>query len=541
MHDTPPRLPDRPEPPAGAPAEPSAAERFFPHPDLICIALETGQIGVWSWDLAKNRIVWSSNVERIHGLPPGSFDGTMSEFEERIHPDDRAVVSKEIQDALRTGRPRRVQYRLKRAPGNDDRWVETIATVVMQGETPVQMLGICREVTDRARVHRELRIRASQQEAVARLGERALIESDLQKFFDDAVATIANILDVDLVKILELVPGDAELLLRAGVGWKPGLVGTALVSTGRNTHAGFSLASGGPVIVENLASETRFPGHDLLPEHGVVSGLMTPIAGRDGRAYGVLGAHTTRRRHFSEYDVSFLAAVANVIAGAIQRRQLDQRHELMIRELRHRSGNLFAQLLALFSQTAKNSKNLAELVPKYEARVLALANAHRLITEGGWKSASLTEILNTLLAPFLDRISFSGGEVFLEPDPTFGLSMAVHELATNASKYGSLSRRTGRLEVSWSVERTSRGLTLLLDWKERNGPSPKRHRRAGFGSKLIEMVIQRQLNGEVNQTFGRDGLHAKLVIPLTHERWPAAAPPPAGADAPEYPFSGSKA
>ena len=119
----------------------------------------------------------------------------------------------------------------------------------------------------------------------------------------------------------------------------------------------------------------------------------------------MLGVHTTRRRNFSENDVSFLAAVANMIAGAIQRRQLDQRHELMIRELRHRSGNLFAQLLALFSQTAKNSKNIAELVPKYEARVLALANAHRLITESGWRSASLMEILNPLLAPYLDRIS----------------------------------------------------------------------------------------------------------------------------------------
>src|SRR5205085_774206 len=131
-----------------------------------------------------------------------------------------------------------------------------------------------------------------------------------------------------------------------------------------------------------------------------------------------LGAHTVKRRKFNDYDVAFLAAVANVIAGAIQRRQLDQRHELMIRELRHRSGNLFAQLLALFSQTAKNSKNLAELVPKYEARVLALANAHRLITEGGWKSASLTELLNTLLAPYLDRVSFAGPNVFLEPDAT---------------------------------------------------------------------------------------------------------------------------
>src|SRR5262249_56191745 len=92
-------------------------------------------------------------------------------------------------------------------------------------------------------------------------------------------------------------------------------------------------------------------------------------------------------------EVAFLAAVGNVIGGAIQRRQLDQRHELMIRELRHRSGNLFSQLLALFSQTAKTSRSVADLTTKYEARVLALANAHRLITEGGWKATLLSELV----------------------------------------------------------------------------------------------------------------------------------------------------
>ena len=309
-----------------------------------------------------------------------------------------------MQEALRTGTPRRVQYRLLPKPGADERWLETLATVVVENGVPVKLLGICRDVSDRARMHRELRIRASQQEAVARLGAQALTELGLQRFFDDSVKTIAATLDVELVKILELVPGDAELLLRAGAGWRPGFVGTALVSTDRDSQAGFTLAAGGPVIVENLATESRFSGQPLLHQHGVVSGLTIPIAGRDGRTYGVLGVHTTRRRSFSENDVSFLAAVANMIAGAIQRRQLDQRHELMIRELRHRSGNLFAQLLALFSQTAKTSKNIAELVPKYEARVLALANAHRLITESGWRSASLTEILNPLLAPYLDRV-----------------------------------------------------------------------------------------------------------------------------------------
>ena len=520
-----------PEPARGSSLEPSPPPPFFPDPWLVCIALEAGQVGVWSWDISSSRATWSRNLEDVCGLAPGSLDGTRMILENDVHPDDRGAVTAAMQEALRTRTPRRVQYRLVAKPGEDERWIETLATVVSEDAVPVKLLGLCRDVTDRAKNHRELRVRAKQQEAVARLGAQALTELGLQRFFDDCVNTIADTLDVKLVKILELVPGDAELLLRAGTGWKPGLVGTALVSTGRDTQAGYTLASGGPVILDNLAVETRFRGHRLLHQHGVVSGLTLPIAGRDGRTYGVLSAHATRRRSFSENDVSFMAAVANVIAGAIQRRQLDQRHELMIRELRHRSGNLFAQLLALFSQTAKTSKSLAELVPKYEARVLALANAHRLITESGWRSASLSEILNPLLAPFLDRVSLAGPDVFLEPDPTFGLSAAVHELATNASKYGSLSARAGRIEVSWSVQRTEQGLALLFDWKERNGPPHKRIRRPGFGSKLIRTVIERQLNGKVLQTFGPNGMEAKLTIPLTHERWPGGGTP-SPADAP---------
>ena len=518
-----------------SPPEMSPRLPFFPDPGLICIALEAGQIGIWSWDIRSNQTTWSSNIEDICALTPGSLDGGKMVLEDDVHPEDRPAVIAAMQEALQTRTPRRVQYRLSPKPGAEERWIETLATVVVEGGTPTKLLGICRDVTDRARTHRELRIRAKQQEVVARLGAQALTELGLQRFFDDSVRTIAETLEVELVKILELVPGDAELLLRAGTGWLPGLVGTALVSTDRNSQAGFTLASGGPVIVENLASETRFGGPSLLHQHGVVSGLTIPIAGRDGRTYGVLGAHTTRRRNFSENDVSFLAAVAHMIAGAIQRRQLDQRHELMIRELRHRSGNLFAQLLALFSQTAKSSKNIAELVPKFEARVLALANAHRLITESGWRSASLTEILNPLLAPFLDRITLTGPEVFLEPDPTFGLSAAVHELATNAIKYGSLSVRSGRIEVTWSVQRTEQGLTLLFDWKERNGPRQKRNRRPGFGSKLIHTVIERQLNGKVLQSFGPKGMDANLTIPLTHERWPGG-PAPSPADASQSAF-----
>jgi PAS domain S-box-containing protein len=481
-------------------------------------ALHAAPTGVWSWDLVTHRMAWSTNLANPAGHSAGKLEGTFLIEPQRLPPEEGPFAA--IHKSLNTLEPCRVEYRMRGLSGHEERWFEASATVVLENGLAVQLIGTCRDITERLRVYREVRVRARQQEALARLGERALAESDLQKFFNEVVATLGEIFDIEMVKILELLPGDAELLLRAGIGWKPGLLGTAHVSTRRDSQAGYTLASGRPVIVEDLTSEIRFTGQPLLHDHRVVSGITTPIAGRDGRAYGVLGAHTAKRRKFADYEVSFLAAVANVVAGAIQRRQLDQRHELMIRELRHRSGNLFSQLLALFSQTAKNSRNLAELVTKYESRVLALANAHRLITEGGWKSTSLTELLNTLLAAFLDRISFSGPNVFLEPDPTFGLSMAVHELVTNANKHGSLSQAIGKVDLSWSVRRTDKGLTLVLDWKETDGPAPKRSRRAGFGSRLISMVIERQLNGQVEQSFEPEGLHAKLTVPLTHERWP---------------------
>lgn len=503
-------------------AEPTG---YFADTTVIEAALDAAKIGVWSWDLASNRVTWSSNLEAIHRLPRGSFDGTFAFVQNDVHPDDRAAFMSFIQETMRARAPRRTVYRLPRSPDHEETWIETQAIVRLNDDAVVGMIGTCRDVTARVQLNRELRTRASQQEAVARFGERALAEVDLQKLLDEAVATIAQILDVKLVKILELLPGDADLLLRAGVGWKPGLVGRAHVAAGRDSQAGFTLTTGGPVVVDNLREEKRFTGQWLLHDHAVVSGISCPIAGHDGRAFGVLTAHTTSRRQFTDYDVSFLAALANVIAGAIQRRQLDQRHELMIRELRHRSGNLFSQLLALFSQTARNSKSLTDLVPKYEARVLALANAHRLITEGGWKSASLTELLNTLLAPYLDRITFAGPHVLLEADPTFGLSMAVHELVTNAIKHGSLANRQGRVEITWQVKRADLGLTLLLNWKEREGSAPKRQRRPGFGSRLITMVVERQLNGSVHMTFGPDGLDVELVVPLTRDRWLGGAAP----------------
>jgi PAS domain S-box-containing protein len=517
--------PDQKKPPMAEPdaqTADNAATEFFPNFATIRSVLEAAQIGIWSWDIATNKVTWSSNLEAIHRRPSGSFDGTYTSFERDIRRDDLSKVEDSIKEALRGHGTYRARYRLAQRDGAEDCWLESSGTVAVKDGVPERVLGLCHDVTERVNLEAELRSRVKQQEALAQLGERALVEPDLERLLKDAVSTVAVTLSVDFVKILELLPGNTDLLLRAGFGWKQDLIGSIVASTEPNTYARCTLDSPSPLIIDDFSGESRFKPEAYLRQHGCSSGVNVTIAGRDDRFYGILGVCTKGRRRFGAQDATFLVAVANLLAGAIARRQLEQRHELMIRDMRHRSGNLFSQLLALFSQTAKNSKSIADLAAKYRARVLALANAQRLITEGGGQSIPIMDLLNVLLGPYLDRISFTGPNVELEPDPVFNLSAALHELADNAVKHGSLSRPKGHLDLSWSVSRTERGMTLALDWVERNGPPARRPRKLGFGSRLIGLVIERQLNGEIARTFKRTGLSVHMVVPLTHERWPIA-------------------
>ena len=530
-------MPDKNTPPRSASANDNAnnnagdialgatrdsASEFFPSAATVRAGLETARIGVWSWDADTNTLTWSVNLESLHGLPPHSFNGTLSGFLDCIHSEDRANVEALLKEAMHASAPFRARYRTSQRNGHDECWLEVTGAVVAGAGKPKGISGLCYDITGRVGLENELRSRAKQQEALAQIGEHALAEPDLDRLLSDAVSTVALTLSVDFVEILELLPGDRDLLLRAGFGWKSNLAGTVLTTTDADSLARLALDTGTPVVVGDFAGDKRFALPPYLKEHNCVSGISVAIAGRDGRAYGVLGVSASRPRYFSSQDAMFLAAAANLLAGAIQSRLLEQRHELMIRDMRHRSGNLFSQLLALFSQTARTSKNIPDLTAKYQARVLAMANAHRLITEGGWQSIPLSELLHAVLGPYLERTSLKGLDVDLEPDPVFSLNAALHELAANAIKHGSLSRPRGQLDLHWSVERTDRGPTLIMDWVEKNGPPARRPRKSGFGTRLIDLVIQRQLNGEVIRNFTSSGLSVKLLVPLTHERWPAS-------------------
>ena len=168
----------------------------------------------------------------------------------------------------------------------------------------------------RERAREAARLQAHRQATVAGLGQHALANHDLNSVFDQVVAVVADTLEVEFCQVLELLPDGESLLLRAGRGWRSGLVGKATV--GPNSQAGYTLRSKEPVIVQDLRKETRFYIPPHLTEHNVVSGMTVIIPGQD-HPFGVLGAHTPEYRLFSKEDVNFLQAIANVLAEAVER------------------------------------------------------------------------------------------------------------------------------------------------------------------------------------------------------------------------------
>ncbi|HWA87325.1 MAG TPA: ATP-binding protein, partial [Opitutus sp.] len=149
-------------------------------------------------------------------------------------------------------------------------------------------------------------------------GRLALAGADVEALFQEAMTLLAQTLEVEFGRVLELQASGEKLLLRAGIGWRDGLVGRATIDADAEEQAGFTLQGDGPVVVEDLGAEARFAAA-LLREHGVVSGVTVLIQGRR-KPWGVLGAHTARRRAFGQHEVAFLQTMAHVLGEAIERK-----------------------------------------------------------------------------------------------------------------------------------------------------------------------------------------------------------------------------
>jgi PAS domain S-box-containing protein len=182
----------------------------------------------------------------------------------------------------------------------------------------------------------------------------------------------------------------------------------------------------------------------------------------------------------------------------------EERQRLLINELNHRVKNTLATVQAIAFQTLKGDIPLVEARSRFEARLLALSRAHNLLTEQNWEGAALHDVVRhaTDYLPG-DRFGLTGEPVWLAPRAALAIALALHELGTNAIKYGALSSEKGRVHLSWQSE----GDMLRIAWKEKGGPLVVQPEHRGFGSRLIERNLSADLGGTARLMFEPDGLH----------------------------------
>jgi two-component sensor histidine kinase len=201
-----------------------------------------------------------------------------------------------------------------------------------------------------------------------------------------------------------------------------------------------------------------------------------------------------------------------------ERRQAEERQRLLVNELKHRVKNTLATVQAIVSQTLRATPDPDEAFERVQARLMALSNTHNLLNATRWEGALLGDILAAELGPYRakgERIGLKGPAIALDAKTALTFGLIVHELATNAAKYGALSLDEGRVVVAWEDwDQPSTGVALL--WRELDGPRVAPPSRRGFGSRLIERSAK-DLRGTVDLDFAGSGLECRLAFPLGGE------------------------
>ena len=209
------------------------------------------------------------------------------------------------------------------------------------------------------------------------------------------------------------------------------------------------------------------------------------------------------------------SAVARDIA---ERKAADERALLLMGELDHRVKNILAVVSAVVTQTLQSGGPPELFAADLEGRILAIARAHNMLTDRGGTEGSLRTLITTELRPYQQggNVTLDGDEVVLTPNVSVTLALAVHELATNAAKYGCLSVPTGKLTVAWRVVGPDDARRLEIDWTEAEGPPVASPKRRGFGSKLIETSLVHGLDATVERVFAAGGVKCAIVIPFAN-------------------------
>jgi PAS domain S-box-containing protein len=363
------------------------------------------------------------------------------------------------------------------------------------------------------------------------LGSRFVSDDNVQTIYDDILTAAIEITGAKAGTVQVLDPETHELVILASRGFsKPTLDYFQRVKAGSDTSCGIALRSGERAYL-NFDPASSEKSARLHVKDGVLSAQSSPLVTRSGDSIGMVSTHWGEPDHrLSERQLRFLDLLARQAADLIeQRRSIDalqksERHaQTLLGELQHRVRNTLGVIRSIAKRTAENSRNVADMLAHFQGRLDAFSRVQAALTrnpEGRIGLASIVE--DELLAHAAregDQVRISGPDILLDPKTAERLTLAIHELTTNAVKHGALATRSGRIDISWEKARSSAGFELVFRWlesgAEHDGGSPGHE---GFGMELLRRSLPYDVGGATKLDLTPGGLEFEFRMPLEPNR-----------------------
>ncbi|TPM30852.1 PAS domain S-box protein [Mesorhizobium sp. B2-3-4] len=414
---------------------------------------------------------FNPRVYLYSGSPPGTLDGDA--WAGIVHPDDIASTAEKWRGALAEGAFYETEFRLRRHDG-DYRWFIVRAVPIRDADGAIlRWIGTNTDIDDQKQV------------------AQALLQSERRLQLSQNAAGIAA-LELDIAT--GIVVGSEGFWELWGLSPRDSVhisvLESIVISDDKDVRSNQETREKGTAVP---AVEYRI----RRPDTGELRWL-------------------SRHIDFVHDETGKPIKMFGVMQDVTDRREAQARQELLTHELEHRIKNILAMVAAIASQTLRNT-DISTASATFNERLRALANAHDILNQTRWTSASIREVVDNTMATFpLEQISISGPALPINPKMALTLALAVNELATNALKYGALSTPGGRVTIEWALhpaQETSGAARLIWRWREQGGPPVTPPTRRGFGRFLIERVLGTDFGGSVQIDYRPDGVECVLDAP----------------------------
>jgi PAS domain S-box-containing protein len=437
-------------------------------------ALNNAHAAAWQWNILTGEQVWSPESYDLHGRDPKLGQPRYEDWLLCVHPDDRAPTVKAAFDAAEKRTPEyRTEYRVL-LPSGEVRWLAAQGKVDYAADgTPVRVSGLNIDITERKQAEEALRASEERFHGIFKYAGTGIGITSLEGGFESCNPAFTAML------------GYTEDELR-GVNFR-----NLLHPDDREL---------------NVAENRRLLAQEI-PSFEIVNRYVR----KDGKS---IWAHkrVSLLRDAAGRPTNIIVLVTDIT----ERKRYEEQIRLLLREVNHRAKNMLALVQAVARQTVATRPD--DFIARFGERIQALAAAQDLLVKSEWKGVDLGELVRSQLAHFKDlagtRIALKGPPLLISASAAQTIGMALHELATNAGKYGALTTGDGRVEVEWSLDRAGAGgETFAISWRESSGPPVAAPSKQGFGSTVICNLAESSLCAKVELNFAATGVTWRLQCP----------------------------